>query len=228
MKKKNLRVEKVSKCFKRAQVTTCVLDTVSVSFNQGTSYAITGVSGTGKSTFMHIISGIDTPTKGNVFFGEKNIHTLSEKEKNIFRNKTIGLVFQDAHLIKDLSVIENVMLPGLIAGKTRQECFARALILLEQMQIKHKIDEAPRSLSGGQQQRVAIARALFNKPLFLLADEPTGGLDEETGTAIITLLITCIKKWGMGMIVSSHDLQVTSAVDQVFHLRNHQLYTKKI
>ncbi len=219
-----LRAQNITRYFTRGKTSTCVLDNISINFNAGNSYAITGVSGTGKSTLMHIIAGIDKPTRGTVYFDKDNIHALEEEEYNVFRNKTIGLVFQDSHLIKDLSVIENVMLPGLIAGKNRDECERHAQMLLDQMQVGDKTDEEPRSLSGGQQQRVAIARALFNRPIFLLADEPTGSLDEDTGAAIITLLIECTKKWNMGLIVSSHDTQVTKVVDHVYQLRHHGLH----
>ncbi len=221
-----LVVEDVSKYFMQGQDKINVLSNVSVQFVQGNTYAITGVSGTGKSTFMHILAGLDVPTTGQVLFNGRALHTLSAQNRAQFLNQSIGLVFQLPYLLAELSVIENVMLPGLIGGKTQDQCTKKAQQLLQQVGISEKAHSKPLALSGGQQQRVAIARALFNEPAFLIADEPTGNLDIETGKAIVDLLLQCQQEWKMGIVVSSHDAYVAQTMDAVYTLAGGQL-TKK-
>ena len=197
-----------------------VLNGISATFEQGKTYGITGVSGTGKSTFLHILAGLEEPTSGHVLFNGKNIFQLDNKERNLFLNKKIGLLFQQPYLIKELSVLENVMVPGLIAQKPFEDCKKRAQLLLQQVGIEHKKNQLPMTLSGGQQQRVALARALFNEPTFLLADEPTGNLDIQTGKKMIELLLSLVEQNNMGLIVSSHDEYVAEQMQQVFVLRD--------
>lgn len=197
-----------------------VLNGISVTFEQGNTYAITGVSGTGKSTFLHILAGLEEPTSGHVLFNGKNIFHFTNKERNLFLNKKIGLLFQQPYLIKELSVLENVMVPGLIAQKPFEDCKKRAQQLLQQVGIEHKKNQLPMTLSGGQQQRVALARALFNEPTFLLADEPTGNLDIQTGKKMIELLLSLVEQNNMGLIVSSHDEYVAEQMQQVFVLQD--------
>jgi ABC-type lipoprotein export system ATPase subunit len=141
-------------------------------------------------------------------------------------HKTIGLVFQLPYLIAELSVIENVMLKGLIEGRTTPQCRKQALYLLEMVGLATQAERSPASLSGGQQQRVAIARAIFNKPAFLIADEPTGNLDEATGNTIVELLLFCQTEWKMGIIVSTHNLSVAGQMDVVFELKDGTIFEK--
>lgn len=197
-----------------------VLKGVSAQFEQGASYAITGPSGSGKSTLMHLLAGLDAPTKGIVSFNSVDIHTLAPLEKKAFRATSLGLVFQLPYLISEFSVLENVMLKGMIAGHSIETLKEQALVLLDKVQLAHKAESNPLSLSGGEQQRVALARALFNKPAFLLADEPTGNLDVATGKVIVELLLSCQAQWGMGVIVSSHDAYVCERMAHVLHLDN--------
>jgi ABC-type lipoprotein export system ATPase subunit len=211
-----LEVTGVDKRFKQGSEMTHVLSNISAIFSQGSSYAIMGSSGSGKSTFMHIIAGLDHPTHGTVRFDSTNIYTLSRSAHAEFLNKNIGLVFQMPYLIREFSVIENVMTPGLIAGKNSAECKARAIELLAAVGLSTKINHPPASLSGGQQQRVALARALFNKPAFLLADEPTGSLDLTTGKEIVELLLFCQSEWNMGIIVSTHDSYVAQQMNTIY------------
>lgn len=203
-----------------------VLDGINVIFEQNKSYAIIGASGTGKSTFLHLLAGLDAPDSGDIFFaksdasGLQDLSKLSPEQKDVFLNKTVGLMFQLPYLISELTVIENVILPGLIAGKSTVECKAKALELLGDLEIAEKANCLPDTLSGGQQQRVALARAIFNEPKFLLADEPTGNLDPKTGKLIVNLLIKCKQKWGMGLIISSHDQYVAQCMEVKFRLEN--------
>lgn len=221
-----LIVEDVSKHFMQGQNKINVLSNVSVQFAQGNTYAITGVSGTGKSTFMHILAGLDVPTRGQVLFNGRVLHKLSGRKRAKFLNQSVGLVFQNSYLLAEFSVIENVMFSGLIGGKNQLQCTKKAQQLLQQVGIPDKTHSKPRALSGGQQQRVAIARALFNEPVFLIADEPTGNLDIETGKTIVDLLLQCQQEWKMGIIVSSHDAYVAQTMDEVYTLAGGQLEKK--
>jgi lipoprotein-releasing system ATP-binding protein len=218
-----IHVKHLFKQFRQGNSLIDVLSDISVSLTQNQTYAITGLSGSGKSTFMHIIGCLDTPSKGTVFFDTDDIHTMTEAQKNIFLNTHIGFVFQRSYLIAELSVIENIMLPGIIAQKAQGACRSRAQELLNYVDLAHKANEKVGTLSGGQQQRVAIARALFNKPAFLIADEPTGNLDEVTGKSIIALLRSCKQEWGMGIIVSTHDDYVANAMEHIFELKEGKL-----
>jgi ABC-type lipoprotein export system ATPase subunit len=152
---------------------------------------------------------------------------MDNKERENFLNRTIGLLFQVPYLIKELTVLENVMLKGLIAGKDESQCKVEAVELLQIMDLQDKMHEKPPVLSGGQQQRVALARALFGKPAFLLADEPTGDLDPHTAQNMIKLLLDCQKKWAMGIIVSTHDMHVASSMHTVYELQNEVLKQKE-
>lgn len=228
---------------KSSQAKLVVLAGVSVTFEQNKSYAIIGASGTGKSTFLHLLAGLDTPDSGEIFFSCQNsdkisqvgactkdsgpisyacgdLAKLSPEHKDAFLNKTVGLMFQLPYLISELTVLENVIMPGLIAGRDSSECKTRALELLGDLEIAEKATCLPDTLSGGQQQRVALARAIFNEPKFLLADEPTGNLDPKTGKLIVDLLLKCRQKWGMGLIISSHDPYVAECMECTFRLKN--------
>ncbi len=217
---KKIVAQDITKAFVQGETTQHVLAGISQSFERGSTYAITGVSGTGKSTFLHVLAGLDEPTSGAVFYNANNIAHVSLGQRSAFLNKSIGLVFQLPYLLREFTVVENVMMPGLIAGESREQCRLRALELLDKVGIPEKADAAPTTLSGGQQQRVAIARALFHEPDFLLADEPTGNLDIQTGKAIVDVLRECQSQWGMGMIISSHDAYVADSMEKVFRLHD--------
>lgn len=202
-----------------------ILDAITMTFLQGHTYAIQGSSGAGKSSLMHILAGIDTPTKGGVFFNHHNINTMTVAERNYFLQNTIGLLFQQPYLMKELTIIENVMLPGLLAGTHYEQCYADALALITAVGLSHKIQHTPGMLSGGEQQRIALARALINKPLFLLADEPTGNLDVATTKNIVQLIQELHKKWGIGIIISTHDPYVAQSMMTQYVLTNGSLTT---
>ncbi len=197
-----------------------VLRGVSVTFAHDHAYAITGVSGSGKSTFLHLLGGLDTPSHGTVLYGGKDLATFKHAEKNLLLNKSLGFVFQFHYLIKELSVIENVMLPGLVAGEKRSKCYQRARELLAMMGVEGKENAYTVTLSGGEQQRVAIARALFNKPAFLLADEPTGNLDADNARIVIDLFFKAKADWGMSIILCSHDPAVYERMETIYHLHD--------
>lgn len=200
-----LRADNIAKRFVLRRGSLDVLRGISYTFKSGHTYAVSGASGTGKSTLLHVLAGLTEPSEGTLYVNEQNAALFAQSERNRFLNRTIGLLFQMPYLIKELTVCENVMSKGLIAGIDEHECKQEALALLEQVGLSEKADEHPPVLSGGQQQRVALARALFGKPSFLLADEPTGNLDFKNGQLIVDLLLACKEAWGMGIIVSTHD-----------------------
>ncbi len=215
-----LKAEGLEKSFLEGNKETFVLRDISVSFSQEKTYGITGVSGTGKSTFIQLLAGLDAPTSGTVSFNDQLLNKMTPQEHERFLQKNVGLIFQLPYLIKELSVLENSMLPAIIAGASEQEARDTALTLLDQVGLSDKIDACPASLSGGQQARVALARALANRPAFLLADEPTGNLDEQTGKEIISILLSLQKEWGMGLIISTHDSYVAEAMEIRYRLHD--------
>jgi lipoprotein-releasing system ATP-binding protein len=204
-----------------------VLKGINVEFEKGKTYAIVGVSGSGKSTLMHLLGGLDTPTQGSIFLGEHDLFKLRTSKKEHFSNRELGFVFQFHHLIKELNVLENIMLPGVIKGDSFKECEKIATDLLKKIGMDAKIDSYPTQLSGGEQQRVSILRAIFNKPSFLLADEPTGDLDEDNATTVVELLLQAQREWQMGVVICSHDKAVYSKMEHVFRLHNGVLVQEK-
>ena len=220
MHKAALVVENLHKTFASGKQKLTVLRGISARFEPHASYAIMGASGSGKSTFMHLLAGLDTPTSGAVYFDGHDLHIMDKKRRALFLQQSVGLVFQLPYLIKELSVLENVMVRGLIAGMSTLEGRTRATQLLEAVGLSDKAFSKPAQLSGGQQQRVAVARAMMTRPSFLLADEPTGSLDEQTGTGMVALLLACQQEWGMTIIVSSHDMYVTHKMKKLYHLKD--------
>lgn len=215
-----LRADTITKRFALRRGSLDVLRGISHTFSSGHTYAITGSSGAGKSTFLHILAGLTEPTEGTLYLNEQNLALFSQSERDHFLNHTVGLLFQMPYLIKELTVLENVMSKGLIAGLGEYACKQEALELLEQVGLSDKANEHPPVLSGGQQQRVALARALFGKPAFLLADEPTGNLDSKNGQAVIDLILACKDAWGMGIIVSTHDHAVAQRMEVQLEMRD--------
>ncbi len=219
-----LHLDHITKYFEQATGRLDVLRDVTYAFEQGKSYAIVGVSGTGKSTLIHVLAGIERPSAGHVLLNKTDLYVLRNYQQQFLRN-TIGLVFQEPCLLNELTVLENVMLKGLIDGMNKHEAQTHAMSLLLCIGLQDKAYVMPAVLSGGQQQRVAILRAIFNKPLFLLADEPTGNLDEQTGHVITELLHTCKQEWGMGLIVSTHDMYVAQSMEHILQLKDGHLIT---
>lgn len=214
-KKSKILLHSVSKTFAQSkQDKIVVIKNVNFEFDQGRSYGLSGVSGTGKSTLINIIAGLESPDSGKV-------------EYQNLTNREIGLVFQYPYLIPELTVIENVILKGLIAGRSIYDCKQEGLDLLKSVGILEKSESSTGALSGGQQQRVSICRAIFNKPKFLFADEPTAHLDKDNSKQIIDLLLKAKDKWGMGLIVTSHDPEITSLMENVLEISNGNLVKQK-
>lgn len=171
----------------------------------GEAVCILGASGAGKSTFLHILGTLDRPTRGTVTFNGEDLFHKSDSELSLFRSRKLGFVFQFHHLLSEFTALENVMMPGRIAGLSSSECKQRALSLLDYLGLAARLNHYPSQLSGGEQQRVAIARALFHKPPLLLADEPTGNLDSENSHKIQDLFFQLKHEMGLTLIVVTHD-----------------------
>lgn len=204
-----------------------VLQGVSVSFEYGKTYGITGISGSGKSTLIYLLAGLDLPTRGSILYQGVDINSLNHIQKAHFLNTSIGMAFQYPYLIKELTVLENVMIKGMVAGISHQECMRQAHELLALVGLAPMTCFYPGQLSGGQAQRVALARALMNNPSFLIADEPTAHLDRQTGALIIDLIFALQQKKGMGVIISSHDEQVIAQMATVYELKDGLLSSQR-
>lgn len=194
---------------------------------EGKIMAISGPSGVGKSTLLHIIGTLDTPTEGQVLIGGKEIQKMSRSEINQLRNKEVGFVFQFYHLLPEFTALENVMMPALCKGKSKKECTEHAEELLYKVGLQERMTHKPGELSGGEQQRVAIARALFNSPRVVLTDEPTGNLDEETGKGVIDLLWNLNKENQITIVIVTHDDSLAEKAHHWIHLHEGQAHTRK-
>lgn len=203
-----------------------VLRGINLDISSGDSIAITGASGSGKTTLLNIIGGLEPPTKGIVQFCDKNIYEIKEGELNRIRNQDIGFVFQFHYLFPELSAIENVMVPALIARQTREQIYGKAIEILKRMGLKERINHKPGELSGGEQQRVAIARALIMEPKMILADEPTGNLDRHTAHHILNLLLELNKREGIAIVIATHNLELASQMKRVMELTDGVLFEK--
>jgi len=195
-----------------------VLRGVDLTVEPGRILAISGASGAGKSTLLQIMGTLDKPTGGDVFYNGQSIKAMGRREINRLRSKDIGFVFQFYHLLTEFTALENVMMPGLGQGKSKKDCKGRAEDLLDKVGLSERLTHKPGQLSGGEQQRVAIARALFNEPSVILADEPTGNLDETTGNEIVDLLWSLNESDGITLVVVTHDLSLAARAHQWIHL----------
>lgn len=200
-----------------------VLRGVDVQVARGDFVALRGASGTGKSTLLHLLGGLDTPNAGEIIFDGQNVSKFSDRQLTHFRNRLVGFVFQAYHLLPELTALENVCLPARVARIGVASATSRAEELLTRVGLKGRLDHKPSELSGGEQQRVAIARALINEPELLLADEPTGNLDSHTGGEIIELLKGLRPEKQMTLIIATHDAKVAASAPRVIELVDGQI-----
>jgi len=200
-----------------------VLSGVDLEVRAGETVAITGESGTGKSTLLHVLGGLDRPTSGEVRIGEDRVGKLDDPALARLRNRRVGFVFQFHHLLREFTALENVAMPQLIAGVAANEANGRARELLERVGLAHRLDHRPGQLSGGEQQRVAVARALANRPLLLLADEPSGNLDTETSQRLHDLLFEVSRDQATAMILVTHDPHLAARAGRELRLAHGQL-----
>ena len=218
------RFESVYKEYQGPGEILTVLDNVSFTIGHGESIAVVGASGAGKSTFLHLLGTLDTPTRGTVYFEGRDMTAMTLDEKAALRNKSIGFVFQFHHLLPEFSTLENVAMQAIIGGTAKDEAFALAEDALQAVGLCGRENQRVTTLSGGERQRAAIARAILTKPRVLLADEPTGNLDEKTGAGVAELLLTLNRDRGMTMIVVTHNREIADLMERCLELRSGDLY----
>jgi lipoprotein-releasing system ATP-binding protein len=214
----------VHKAYRKDKIQVPVLNGLDLEVRAGEFLSVVGQSGSGKSTLLHLLGTLDQPDKGGIFLNGERIDNQSAEKRDALRNRTFGFIFQFYHLLPELSTLENVLMPQMIAHSVwgwfcnRAALRQRALALLDRVGLSHRVKHKPCELSGGEMQRTAIARALINRPRVLLADEPTGNLDEATGTDIVRLLCDLNRHDGLTIIMVTHNLELVSVADRVVKL----------
>ncbi|MBU1567506.1 MAG: ABC transporter ATP-binding protein [Proteobacteria bacterium] len=212
--------QNITKTYGLGDNTVTVLKGVTLSVEPGEMTGVIGASGSGKTTLLQILGTLDLPTAGEIFYRNQPLLEKSAKELASFRNAAIGFIFQFHHLLPDFTALENVMIPGLIAGKSRQEMAGPALKLLEQVELGHRTKHKVLELSGGEQQRAALARALVMQPDLLFADEPTGNLDSRSGNLVFELLHNLCRERKLSTIMVTHNTLLAQRMDHCFTLRD--------
>ncbi len=208
-----LEVRHLTKTYGEGESSTCALNNVSFTIQEGEFVAIVGSSGSGKSTLLHMMGGVDRPTSGQVLLNGHDVYSRSDDELAVFRRREVGLIYQFYNLVPVLNVIENMTLPVALDGRKVNQ--ARLISLLDTLGLKGREGHLPSQLSGGQQQRVAIGRALMNSPAVVLADEPTGNLDTRNSAEIMQLLRASNRDLGQTVIVITHDEEIALAADRI-------------
>ena len=200
-----------------------VLKSVSCAVAAGESIAIVGASGSGKSTLMHLLGGLEVPDQGEILFEGRDLANMSQKQRTRLRGEKIGFVYQFHHLLPEFTALENVAMPLLIAGQSPAKAEQVAFDVLTAVGLQQRVEHRPSELSGGERQRAAIARAMVNKPRLLLADEPTGNLDEKTAADVFDLLLEMNQELSSAMIVVTHDTNLANRTQRVLYLKDGQL-----
>ena len=223
MSKHLLRVENLNKTFHQGGVDLNIIHDLNMGIEAGEIVALVGPSGAGKSTLLQMIGLLDTPTSGSIIIDEREATDLDENRRTKMRCETIGFVYQFHNLLPEFSALENVVLPQMIAGKSRKDAGERAEKLLAALGLSSRLDHRPARLSGGEQQRVAIARAIANRPRLLLADEPTGNLDPSTAAHVFQMLIELVRSSGIGALIATHNIDLAKQMDRVLEMKNGKL-----
>ncbi len=223
-----VRLRGLSRRYIEADSKHTVLDNIELDVNAGDFVVLLGKSGSGKSTLLNLIGGIDKSDGGEVWINNTLMTKLSERDLTLFRRENIGYVFQFFNLIPTLTVLENITLPYELRGKGRREGEQAARKLLQRVGLANRESTYPDRLSGGEQQRVAIARALVHEPLLILADEPTGNLDEDTGKAVLALLLELTRAAGKTLVMATHSVDVIPYADVVYHIHEGKLVRDRI
>lgn len=219
-----IAVKSLAKSFTTDRGVIEVLKGVDLEIASGDRIAVVGASGAGKTTFMHLLGGLDRPSSGSVEFAGKDIFQYSVQELDAFRNRSIGFVFQFHQLLPEFTALENVMMPALIARLTRVEAGDKAREILAGVGLEHRLDHKPGQLSGGEQQRVAIARSLVMSPQLLLADEPTGNLDSGTSDEILALLDRLHTERELTIVVVTHSEKVAGRMDRTVRMEDGNMF----
>lgn len=204
-----------------------VLSGVSISIPESKIIAIHGPSGCGKSTLLHILGGLDRPTSGQVLWDDQDISTMNDTELARFRNQNLGFVFQFHHLLPEFTALENVFIPALVTGSEKSKAEKRARELLSRFGLGDRSEHKPSELSGGEQQRVAVARALMNNPQVILADEPTGNLDDNNTNIMLDLLFGLRDKERVSIVLVTHDREIVRRANIIYELGHGELTLKK-
>lgn len=220
-----LIIDKVKKIYKQGEIEVKAVNDVNFTVKEGEFLSIIGDSGSGKTTLLNLIGGIDHQTEGKIMFDDVELNNLNEEELTEYRRKNIGFIFQEYNLIPILNVRENIILPLNLDGKEVDNDYLDEI--LDLLEIKQKISAFPNQLSGGQQQRVAIARALISKPKVILADEPTGNLDQRNSQNIMELFVQMNKKFNQTIIMITHNLELTKYCDRVIRILDGQIVEDK-
>jgi putative ABC transport system ATP-binding protein len=223
MSKALVKVRNLSKSYEQGGRKRQILDTLDIDIIEGEFFVLLGKSGSGKSTLLNLVSLIDKPDTGQIFIQDTEITVLNEREQTLFRRDKIGIVFQFFNLIPTLTVLENITLPQELAGVSRKVAESKAQALLERVGLGNRGASFPDKLSGGEQQRVAIARALAHEPALILADEPTGNLDEETGQSILSLLLELSRQAGKTLMMATHNPDIVPLADRVARIHDGKL-----
>lgn len=218
------RLERIGKTYIQGEETLTVLRDIDLEIAQGESVAIVGASGSGKTTLLQIMGTLDVPSSGSIFFNGADISTLGWKDRARIRNINIGFVFQFHHLLPEFSTRENVAMPGIIGGMSQRQALDMADAALTRVGLAHRLHHRVTTLSGGERQRAAIARAILLEPKVILADEPTGNLDERTGREINALIMELNKVQGVTLIVVTHNTELAQCMYRTLELRSGELY----
>lgn len=197
-----------------------VLQGVDLNITKGEIVSIVGPSGSGKSTLLHILGTLDHPSKGQVVVNDQPVNFLNEKQVSSFRNRHIGFVFQFHHLLPEFTAVENVSIPGWMAGRKKKEVTDNAVSLLNSLGLSHRLENKPNAMSGGEQQRVAVARALINNPDIIFADEPTGNLDSANAKELHDLFFDLRKKFGQTFLIVTHNEDLATMSDRILHMKD--------
>ncbi len=215
-----LSLQSITKRFKTGEKSLTVLEDLSLSIYRGSSLAIIGKSGSGKTTLLNIAGGLDTPDSGNVIYHTTSLAGMSDRELSRYRNANIGFIFQTHILLEDFTALENVMMPSLIRGDASRVMKKRAQALLERVGLSERMSHHPGKLSGGERQRVALCRALINDPDIIIADEPTGSLDEQSSAEVETLLFDLVREENRTLLLVTHDPTLAHRCTEVYQLQN--------
>lgn len=216
-----IKLESISKIYGQGDLAFKALDQVNLEIEEGYFYAIIGKSGSGKSTLLHILGGLDRPSSGRMYLEGEDVFSRTDDEITLIRRRRIGFVFQSFNLLPEHSVLENILMPAHLDSKEP----SRELLdeILASLDIKDKLNSYPDELSGGQRQRVAIARALVTRPAIILADEPTGNLDEETGDEVIRLLKDLAGRFNQTIVMVTHDMDIAKEADRIITIEKGQI-----
>ncbi len=223
-----LEAKGVFRSFQTGSVILDVLKGVDLEIYQGEIVALIGPSGSGKSTLLHILGALDRPDKGSVNLDNVEVFSLNDKELAHLRNRTVGFVFQFHHLMPEFSALENVVMPKLIAGEGIKNIENKAMELLDEVGLKDRKDHKPGELSGGEQQRVAVARALINDPRIVIADEPSGNLDQSTAESLHNLILELNRNRNQTFVLATHNLELAQRANRIFKLKDGQVEQIKL